>query len=128
MLNKEYPLFTFTSRIVSLGDHPQFEVFTSPICIAIAFYFAEKKYKNAVALQKIKILCAHIKIAEVTGTSVRKTLQNSSLRDPEDGMEYYAALENKCKCLITEDADDFYFSEIEVLSSEEFFKKYMAGK
>lgn len=125
VLNKEYPLFTHTSRILSLADHKQFEVYTSPVCLAIAFYFAEKKYKTKIARQKIGLLCEHLLIAEATNTSVRKTMNNNRINDFEDGLEYYAALENKCTFIITEDTDDFYFSEIEVLNSNNFFEKYM---
>ena len=128
VLNKEYPLFTYTSRILSLADSKNFEVYTSPICLAIAFYFAEKKYKTKLAKQKISILSDHIQIAEATKTSVKKTIQNAAINDFEDGLEYYAAVENKCRCIITEDVDDFYFSTIEVLSSESFFGKYMVKK
>ena len=46
VLNKEYPLFTYTSRITSLADKTNFTLYTSPVCLAIAFYFAEKKYKS----------------------------------------------------------------------------------
>jgi hypothetical protein len=56
---------------------------------------------------------------------VIKTLQTAAINDFEDGLEYYSALENKCDCIITEDVDDFYFSKIEVLRSEDFFKKYL---
>jgi predicted nucleic acid-binding protein len=56
---------------------------------------------------------------------VSKTLKNPGINDFEDGLEYYAALENKCDCIITEDIEDFYFSEIEVLRSEAFFEKYL---
>jgi hypothetical protein len=61
----------------------------------------------------------------VTGTTVFKTLQTPAINDFEDGLEYYSAVENKCNCIITEDIDDFYFSKIEVLRSEDFFKKYL---
>src|SRR5690349_4650720 len=123
VLNKEYPSFTFTSRILSLADSKNFEVFTSPVCLAIAFYFAEKKHKTKIAKQKIQLLCDHIKVAEATKTSVKNAIQNSAINDFEDGLEYYAALENKCSCIITEDVKDFYFSRIEVLSSQDFFLK-----
>jgi predicted nucleic acid-binding protein len=128
VLNKEYPLFTHTSRILSLADHRQFEVFTSPVCLAIAFYFAEKKHKTKAAREKIGLLCNHLSIAEATKTSVAKTVKNNAINDFEDGLEYYAALENKCTCIVTEDVDDFYFSEIEVLNSNDFFEKYMHRK
>lgn len=125
VLNKEYPLFTYSSRILSLASNPKFEVYTSPLCLAIAFYFAEKKHKSALAKQKIDILCQHIKIAENLAEGVIKTLGNKKIHDFEDGLEYYAAKENNCNCIITEDTDDFYFSEIEVLDCKEFFNRYL---
>jgi predicted nucleic acid-binding protein len=126
VLNKEYPLFTYTSRILSLADTANFEIYTSPVCLAIAFYFAENKHMTKVAKQKINTLCDHIEIAEATKSSVKKAIQNPAINDFEDGLEYYAALENKCRCIITEDVNDFYFSEIEVLNSHNFYLKYMA--
>jgi len=125
VLNKEYPLFTYTSRIVSLADTGEMEVFTSPVCLAIAFYFAEKKVGSQKAKQKIKLLADHLCIAEITAHSVSKSLRNPAVIDFEDGLEYYAAVENKCRCIVTEDISDFHFSEIEVLSSQEFFKRHM---
>ena len=128
VLNKEYPLFSITSRILSLADKNRYTLYTSPVCLAIAFYFAEKKFKSVVAKSKIQLLCERIHITTINENAVSKTLQNSSINDFEDGLEYYAALESKCNCIISEDVDDFYFSKIEVLKSEEFFKKYLFGK
>lgn len=128
VLNKEYPLFTYTSRILSLSDKSKFTLFTSPVCLAIAFYFAEKKYKSLSAKNKIEILCNHINIAPTIKSTVLKSLQNPAVNDFEDGLEYYSAIENKCDCIITEDVGDFYFSKIEVLSSEVFFEKYLFSK
>jgi predicted nucleic acid-binding protein len=125
VLNKEYPLFTISSRILSLTDTNEFEVYTSPVCLAIAFYFAEKKYKTRMAKQKLGILCDHIRIAEVSTSSVKKSLNNQRINDFEDGLEYYAAIESRCSCIITEDADDFYFSEINVLNCHDFYMQYM---
>ena len=127
VLNKEYPLFTISSRILSLTVTNEFEVYTSPVCLAIAFYFAEKKYKTRMAKQKLGILCDHIRIAEVTTSSVKKSLNNQRINDFEDGLEYYAAIESRCSCIITEDAGDFYFSEINVLNCHDFYMKYMTA-
>lgn len=53
LLNKEYPVFTYSSRIMSLEEYDHIHLYTSPVCLAIAFYLAEKKsgrkkakYKN----------------------------------------------------------------------------------
>jgi predicted nucleic acid-binding protein len=122
VLNKEYPLFTVSSRILSLASNPKFEVYTSPLCLAIAFYFAEKKSGTALAKKKISLLCQHIKIAENLKEGVANTLKNVSINDFEDGLEYYAAKESKCNYIITEDKSDFYFSEIKVVSCMEYFE------
>jgi len=125
VLNKEYPLFTYTSRMVSLADNKKFTLFTSPFCLAIAFYFAEKKYKSISAKKRIQILCEHINIAPLNKSAVLQSLQNPAINDFEDGLEYYAAVESRCDCIITEDVGDFYFSKIEVLRSEDFFQKHL---
>lgn len=125
VLNKEYPLFTTTARILSLADSNKFLLYTSPVCLAIAFYFAEKKLKSEKAKSKIRILSQHIYITTVDESTVSQTLKNPAINDFEEGLQYYSALESKCNCIITEDVDDFYFSKIEVLRSEEFFKKYL---
>ena len=120
VLNNEYPVFTYSSRILSLTDNRQFEVFTSPICLAIAFYFSEKKSGNALARKKIALLSDKIKIAATTANAVKKASQNKKIHDFEDGMQYYSALEVNCQCIITEDKNDFYFSEIDVMNCQTF--------
>lgn len=124
VLNKELPLFSFTSRILSL-DPKRFKLFTAPICLAIAFYFAEKKCGTKLAKSKIQLLVQHIEITDADKDGVLLAAQNKSIDDFEDGLEYYAALHAGCSCIITEDVNDFYFSELEVLNAEDFLLKYI---
>lgn len=124
VLNKELPLFNYSSRVLSLSDKPHFEIFTSPICLAIAFYFSEKKSGTLRAKEKISLLISNIKIADTDSKVVQNAIQNPAIHDFEDGMEYYSALYSDCKVIITEDKSDFYYSEIEVLGCFEFIKKY----
>ena len=78
------------------------------------------------ALQKINLLSEKIKIAGITSETVKQVVQNKKIRDFEDGMQYYSAVQAKCKCIITQDKDDFYFSEIEVLNAQSFLEKAFA--
>jgi hypothetical protein len=126
VLNKEYPTFTYSSRILSLSGNPKFEIYTSPICLAIAFYFAEKKSGTYIAKNKMALLNSNLKISIVGQETVTKCLLNKKINDFEDGLEYYSAMEAGCKCIITEDTKDFYFSDIEVLKAEAFIKKYFS--
>ncbi len=91
--------------------------------MAIAYYFAEKKSGNKIALQKIRLLSTKIKIAGITEANVKSAAENVKIHDFEDGIQYYAALQAKCTCIITQDKDDFYFSEIEVLDAQSFLEK-----
>ncbi len=125
VMNKEYPLFTYASRIVSLADNKKFTVYTSPICLAIAFYFAEKKSGTQLANKKIELLASKLTITNVGSKEVLQSLQNNKVNDFEDGLEYYAAIANKCTTIITEDINDFYFADAEVLAARPFLEKYL---
>jgi predicted nucleic acid-binding protein len=125
VINKEYPLFPLTSRILSLAGTLDFSILTSPICLAIAFYFAEKKSSAATAKEKLRVLSARLDIAGAGADTVRSSFTDPAVHDFEDGLEYYSALEAGCNCILTEDKDDFYFSRIEVVSSAEFFERYL---
>ena len=123
VLNKEYPLFNHASRLLSLGKG--FTLFTSPICLAIAFYFAEKKHGSELAKKKISLLAEHIEIAACGKNEVVQAAKDPKVLDFEDGMEYYSALAAACDCIVTEDTGDFYFSNIEVMEVKSFLVKYV---
>jgi len=122
-LNKEYPLFTWSSRILSLNQSQNVRLFTSPLCLAIAFYFSGKKCGAKMAKQKIDLLCNHIAITSVNEEITKNTLMNQKIHDFEDGLEYYSAIDSKCDFIVSEDRKDFYFSEIEVVDCEEFLQR-----
>ena len=125
VLNKEYPLFSYAARILSLGGNNKYKIYTSPICLAIAFYFAEKKHGTVAAKEKIKLLANNIFITDVGHDTVLASIQNKKVNDFEDGLEYYSAQKSKCTLIITEDVNDFYFSELEVINSKDFIEKYL---
>lgn len=126
VLNKEYPLFTYSARILSLTSNRRFTIYTSPVCMAIAFYFAEKKHGTAMAKQKMSFLADYIQITDVGKETVKLALADKKVHDFEDGIEYYSAKKSKCTIIITEDINDYYFSEIEVLRSKDFMEKYLS--
>jgi predicted nucleic acid-binding protein len=127
VLNKEYPVFSSAARILSLADNSRFDPCTSPLCLAIAFYFSGKKSGIKMAKKKIALLISRIAITGIGETAVKQTIMNRKINDFEDGLEYYSALDAGCKTIITEDAKDFYFSEIEILNCNDFLKKYFSG-
>jgi len=122
-LNKEYPLFTWSSRLLSLQGKHGIALFTSPLCLAIAFYFSSKKSGEKIAREKIETLLQHIGITSVDESITSQAIKNKLIHDFEDGLEYYSAIRHKCDCIITENQKDFYFSELEVMGCEAFLQK-----
>ena len=120
VLNKQYPLFPHAARILSLSDKPNVQVYTSPICLAIAFYFAEKKCGTLQAKNKIAILSRKLEITITDENTVKLATENPAIHDFEDGLEYYSAILSGCKVIITEDINDFYFSEVPVHNCDTF--------
>ena len=122
VLNKEYPLFTYSSRVLSLAQRTNYELVTSPLCLAIAFYFSSKKHNETIAKKKIEHLTSFLGITEINEKVVKKVLQDKRVHDFEDGMQYYSAVEAGCTIIITEDKDDFYYSTLMVKNCEELLK------
>ncbi|MBP6432678.1 MAG: PIN domain-containing protein [Ferruginibacter sp.] len=125
VLNKEYPLFSYSARVLSLADDKKFTLYTSPVCLAIAFYFAEKKSGTKLAKQKIELLCSKLSITSLGKQEVLQSLQNKKVNDFEDGLEYYAAIANQCEVIVTEDTKDFYFGDIPVKTTKDFLIEYI---
>jgi predicted nucleic acid-binding protein len=125
VLNKEYPVYTYSARVLSLADKQNFDLYATPTSLAISFYFSSKKSGEALAKKKLHQLCEHVHIAMISETAVKLALGNKSVHDFEDGMQYYAAVETGCQCIVTEDKDDFYYSDLEVLSCEEFLERHV---
>lgn len=43
---KEYPMFGKANRVLSMADHLQFQLYTSPLALVIAIYFADSPLLN----------------------------------------------------------------------------------
>lgn len=125
VLNKEYPLFTNAARILSLTENSKFKVYTSPLCLAIAFYFSGKKSGDEIARQKIVLMSRRLHICDTNALAVSNTVKNKRILDFEDGLQYYSAVDAGCKIIVTENVEDFYFADIAVHDSENFLREYV---
>ncbi|MEM7107446.1 MAG: PIN domain-containing protein [Bacteroidota bacterium] len=124
VLNKEYPVFTFSSRILSLADDTAYQLYTSPLCLAIAFYFSSKKNGDRVAKKKIGMIATYLHILSINEEITQQALDDPRAHDFEDGLQYYSAVNEGCNVVITENKQDFYFSEVPVCNCEEFIGRY----
>jgi predicted nucleic acid-binding protein len=128
VLCNEYPRFSACARVLSLCDDRRYQVYTSPLCLAIGAYFAEKKNGRKLARKKIGLLAEKLRITSVDEVATRATLADPKILDLEDGLEYHSALNARCQTIITYDKKDFHFSKLEVLDAEEFLLQHVVTK
>lgn len=128
VLSHEYPTYTYASRLLSLSGQKRITIYTSAICLAIAYYFAEKKHGAASAKSRIAQIAKHIDITPCGKKEAVCAADNPAMNDYEDGLQYYAAKHAGCDYIVTEDSSDFYFSELPVMDAESFLFHYVGLK
>ena len=123
VLCNEYPRFSACVRVLSLADDNRFEVYTSPLCLAIGAYFAEKKSGKKLARKKIALLAEKLEITTMGAKAVERTMSDPRITDIEDGFQYHSALEAGCTYIITYDKRDWKFAAVQVMAPEDFLLK-----
>jgi len=128
VLCNEYPRFGACARVLSLCDDPRFEVYTSPLCMAIGAYYAAKKNGKKLALQKVRLLGEKLRMTNMGESAMQRTLADKRILDIEDGLQYHSAIDAKCGFILTYDRRDFHFAEIPVMDAEDFLLKHVVTK
>lgn len=120
VVNKEYPLFTSTSRILSLTEMGGFKLYASTLSLGITYYFAEKKSGTKSANSKLKLLLSKLSITNCGEQEAQQAANNIKSKDFEDAIQYYSAINSGCDCIISDNIQDFFYSEIPVFSPEQY--------
>ncbi|GAA0879030.1 hypothetical protein GCM10009119_19980 [Algoriphagus jejuensis] len=74
---------------------------------------------------KIEMLSKKILMTNVDQDTVNQTLANRQVKDLEDGLQYYSALNGGCAVVVTEDLAGFYYSTIPILNCRDFLEEYL---
>lgn len=126
VVNKEYPLFTSTSKILSLTERTGFQLFASTLSLGITYYFSEKKSGAKTANEKMKLLISQLSITNCGVLEAQAAAENIQSKDFEDAMQYSSAINSGCDCIVTDNGQDFYYSSLPVYSPDEYLRKLAA--
>jgi predicted nucleic acid-binding protein len=122
IINHELGNVSDCVKILSLVDNANYTVCTSPITLAISYYFAEKKKGRDGAKNLIKVLSSKLQLIDNKNNHVTMALADNRINDFEDGLHFFAATDAQCKAIITYNKSDFYYSDIPVYSPREFLE------
>lgn len=83
------------------------------------FAYIVRKMPQDLMISMIQRMCETFKIVKNTKEQIQRTiLLNPS--DFEDGLQYQAAIDAGCDCIITRNQKDFGFSKIPVMDASQF--------
>ena len=123
LLAKREPFYDYSAKLFTLADKQELTICVSSLCFGNLNYILSRQ-KSATEARKIlsrfKVL---VKVLPVDDKVIELAL-NSDFRDFEDAIQYYCAIENGIKVLITRNLKDFKHARIAVLTAEEFVKQY----
>ncbi len=123
LLAKREPYYVYSSKLFTLIDKGEITAFTSPLIFANLHYLLSKLNSNASALKSLRKLKTFVHILPIDEKVIEQSL-NSDFNDFEDAIQYFTAVNNGIKLLLTRNKRDYKKSKITILTAEEFLKTW----
>ncbi|PKA22346.1 PIN domain nuclease [Leptospira sp. mixed culture ATI2-C-A1] len=117
------PFFQESVELISLIENKKIKGYISSLIIWNIFYILAKYTNEKSARELIKEFKTIIEIISIDEKIIDLGL-NSSIKDFEDSIQYFAAKSKKIKYIITRNKKDYPNGEIKPLSPKEFLTIY----
>lgn len=119
MLGKRIPFFQSAEKVFKLGETGKIELQISSLTFINVQYILRKEIgKESVkkVIRSLRLLC---KICNTGEREIDLALL-SEMKDFEDAVQYFTAINNNSKVIITRNGNDFKGSQIPVMTAEEY--------
>ena len=121
LLAKREPYYIYSAKLFTLIDQGKLTAYTSPIVFANLHYLLKKNSSNSLALKNLRKLKTFLNVLPVDERVIEQSL-NSEFNDFEDAIQYFTAVNNGIKIILTRNKTDYKNSKILILTAEEFLK------
>jgi predicted nucleic acid-binding protein len=125
LLDRREPFYKSAAQLFSKADRKEITILVSALSFTNAHYVLRKKYSNTESRKALTRIKALIQIANVGEKAVELALA-SNFTDFEDGVQNYAAIENKASVIITRNLKDYRRSPLPVMTAEGFLKSLIS--
>lgn len=109
-----------SEQLLTLGKN-NLKFYISYLTVANFAYIVRKMPKDVV-VSMIQRICETFRIVKNTKEQIERNVMLNPV-DFEDGLQYQAAIDAGCDCIITRNQKDFGFSEIPVMDAAEFLRE-----
>lgn len=120
-LGKREPFFKYAKELFLKGEKKEIEVLVSTISFINTQYILRKQIGKEKAKQTLAAMRTICTVCSSGEKEIDLALV-SSFTDFEDAFQYYSALNNVAKVIITRNPKNFASSEIPIMSAEEYLK------
>lgn len=121
LLSKREPFYIHAANLFSAADIGQIRIFVSSLAFANLNYILSKQLSTEQARKKLIKFKTVVTVLAVTDKVIELAL-SSNFRDFEDGIQYFTAIENNIKILLTRNLKDYKVAEISIMTAEQFLK------
>jgi predicted nucleic acid-binding protein len=121
LLSYRQPFYIYAANLFSMADKNEIKIFVSSLAFANLNYILSKQYSAAQArklLLKFKTLVTVLPVND----KVLDLALSSDFKDFEDGIQYFAAIENNLQIILTRNLKDYKTAEIAVMTAEQYVK------
>lgn len=121
LLSQREPFYNHAAYLFTDADKGKIQIFVSSLSFSNLNYLLSKQYSTVQArkiLLKFKTL---VTVLAVTDKVVELAL-SSDFKDFEDGLQYFTAIENNLKILLTRNLKDYKTADIAVMTAAQFLK------
>jgi len=119
LLSKREPFYNSIAKIATLADRKEIKLVVSALSFSTIVYVLRKFEKTENTINKLRKFKTIIKITPLNDEIIEKAL-NSNFPDFEDALQYFSALESKCKLILTRNEKDFKESKIPIMTPHEY--------
>lgn len=115
--------FENSIKIIDLVKKEKIQGSISALTVPILFFLLSKCQDPRIAKNSVEEITKGFDIVPLTIQILQKSFE-SELNDFEDAIQFYSAIEGKCKIIITRNKKDFEVCEgVKILTPEEFLAK-----
>lgn len=115
------PFYTYSALLFSEADKGKTKIYVSSLSFSNLNYILSRQYSPDQARKKLMKFKTLVTVLAVTDKVVELAL-SSDFKDFEDGLQYFTAIENNQRTLLTRNLKNYKTAEIPVLTAEQFLK------
>ncbi|MDD9898876.1 MAG: PIN domain-containing protein [Candidatus Melainabacteria bacterium] len=101
------PFVAAADQIFAMVDQAQLKAFSSTVVMSNIYYLLAHNFKIKNARSVIKTLSSKLKPLAITEQYLQSALDYKKIKDFEDAMQVFCALDAKVDCLITRNIKDY---------------------